>query len=749
MAKETFKFINPYNFIPLSKTIAAPVEEEEKKLKGVIEYSLITKTPLFIPNTSNDHAICPEAAKDEKTGNIKEDYHKSYEFFAYEDLSSETEKKKEENLLPPVIPGSEIRGMFRSNYEILTNSCLSAVDEDVVLSRRNPQVFKAALIHRTASGKYELIEGVDRLLRTYGENSLTADLNWDDDNDHNSRKCYKQDKLSEGQKVFIDEQRRASYMKPVVVSISCSKPGIEGYVLKGEEGPEMKDDQGNTLKNQKHCCHIISAKRRERKDVVLTGNLDISLLDTVLKIYKDNGEHLYTEYSNAWEDFKKGKGNFYFPVYYSTIDTRYYMLSPAAMTIEVFQAKLSGLVASHKACRDKKKLCPACKLFGTIQKDEKGKNFSVASRVRFSDLNAVQYTDIKKLYEQPIMLKELSSPKLGNIEFYLKRPENALFWNYDYYIDKEGNPHSYTAEISGRKFYWHDLGMNKDQIKADEQTIRNTTVRPVTSNVVFKGKVFFDGITVTELNQLLYLVNVGEFSDAETALKDKAHGYKLGGAKPLGFGSVALQVDQVKLRSVKMDSDNRTIIQNCSDIAPKYIRPAFAEDIIADFEKMTSFSALEKYAKDGYKLSYPMLGKADKNGEKNIYDWFVANHFGYDLKKHREVGMPNARSQLVILEHMEPMNPVLVSTGFSKNTTSQTYKSKKKFGNQFEIGKKYKATVTGRKKEKVVFIQLENGWKDSVFDRGKKSIGDPITVTYVGEKKGSDGRMHPDWKIAE
>ena len=51
MGNNEFKFINPYNFIPFAnaKTLASKSDDEEK-LSGVIEYSLLTKTPLFIPN---------------------------------------------------------------------------------------------------------------------------------------------------------------------------------------------------------------------------------------------------------------------------------------------------------------------------------------------------------------------------------------------------------------------------------------------------------------------------------------------------------------------------------------------------------------------------------------------------------------------------------------------------------------------------------------------------------------------------
>ena len=44
------KFINPYNFIPIGSKKSGNAGKGE--LSGVIHYSVLTKTPLFIPNTA-------------------------------------------------------------------------------------------------------------------------------------------------------------------------------------------------------------------------------------------------------------------------------------------------------------------------------------------------------------------------------------------------------------------------------------------------------------------------------------------------------------------------------------------------------------------------------------------------------------------------------------------------------------------------------------------------------------------------
>lgn len=79
------------------------------------------------------------------------------------------EKGKKVPCYQPVIPGSEIRGMFRSNFEILTSSCLSSLDSDMLLSKRTMESFLPGLIYRDPrTGTYTLYAAEDVLWRTEG-----------------------------------------------------------------------------------------------------------------------------------------------------------------------------------------------------------------------------------------------------------------------------------------------------------------------------------------------------------------------------------------------------------------------------------------------------------------------------------------------------------------------------------------------------------------------------------------------------
>ena len=92
-------FINPYGFIPLGEKKSKKYTENDMVHSGVITYKIETKTPLFIPNTSNADAY------------DKDDVDKCLDFFSYKCISGKTDLEGKDNMYEPVIPGSEIRGI--------------------------------------------------------------------------------------------------------------------------------------------------------------------------------------------------------------------------------------------------------------------------------------------------------------------------------------------------------------------------------------------------------------------------------------------------------------------------------------------------------------------------------------------------------------------------------------------------------------------------------------------------------------
>ena len=656
----SYEFVNPYNFIPLKSQEPERIDKDQIRgtYTGKIKYRLLTKTPLFIPNTSRDDAF--SESKDTTD-------HKSYDFFSYQDLS-EIDSTLENKYFEPVIPGSEIRGMLRANYEILTNSCMSAMDDEVVLSKRTQEKFQAGLIKRIsgeAGVSYELYGADDCLMRTKGENNLQDDRNWKDDPEHNGRKCYKQKALREGQKVLFELCRRdGKGVKPLALNVTRGRD--VGYVLKGEAGPEQVKN-GGYIKQNKHCCHVFHRKGNAIRNL---NTVELKAFEQVLKCYKANDKNAYQEYAKEWNVFQKGNGEEMFPVYYSFEDPKkeYILLSPACITREIYQTKLSQMIGKHRSCGTdgKKTLCPACALFGML-----GRGFQNTSRIRVADLRLSE-KDAKMFGENPseiymkkVTCKPLGSPKISNMEFYVKRPQNAWFWTYDYYITEDGVLQSYMPEINGRKFYWHQ--MNPILPQNIEPSNLNSTIRPVKKDVFFEGEIYFDDLTKEELDQLIYVINAGDDGD----IAKKTHGYKMGHAKPLGLGSVALSVDQVLLRKLLVDDERRSI-ERCELLyagenqkdqcyertGEVWAEPEFDPKIKSDFRIMTDFHYLE-----GKTIDYPR-----KMPDRDIFAWFTENHSGYreDKKKNNQrvkASMPADRKHMVYVNYLEAMNPILKETG--------------------------------------------------------------------------------------
>ena len=773
MSDNKLNFVNPYNFIPLRKREKEVLPEDEKNLSGVIKYSVLTKTPLFIANTSTDKAFSDshvfgvndekidvaedDEKKAEKIAEIKKE-HKRYDFFSYTKL-----EEGSDICSAPVIPGSEIRGMFRNQYEILTNSCLSNLDEKVVLSKRTAHNYEAGLIKKVGDGNYELYKAEDCLWRTKGEDSIEDEEHWDgkDYKNYTSRKCYRQKDFKEGQKVSFVSVSRGYKVKSLAKKVSSNiSANVEiGYILKGEDGPVMPDKPGIVVA-QKHCCHIFKVTKER-----ISKSLDIDCLDKVLNEYKNNsgeGKVLYKEYTREWNEFKSnGDVGEFFPVYYSEVkysnDDDSILLSPACKTREVYKSKITDFIDSKNliSCKSKKNICPACSLYGMISGND-----AVASRIRFSDLTINRkLDDYSECYDPVVSLFPLSSPKIGNTEFYVKKPApDAIFWTFDYYVDKNHKLHRIEKpELNGRKFYWHNMSIKKLSNDAKVSKL-NMTIRPVKSGVTFSGKLFFDKISENELMKLVWMLNAGEVGDIDI----KKHGYKLGAAKPLGLGSIAVSVDNVSVRNISSDVIEFNVVDATEKYAKTCVDAVFDKEVVEDFKIMTGFESVPTELK----ISYPIV-PGQKEGDEG-FTWFSNNHVAvkFDKKNNKNVDdkSPNKRNNQAFAFYMEPLQPELSHTDnmymrfyeervtgkkdlTSVPNTAPNTVPNKKFN--YKINDVLEGQVIGiNKTGKFAKVKLSNGGNASFYNldnkgQSKKKKGDKVKLKYCGKDKNNNDR----WEV--
>lgn len=580
------RFINPYNFVRLGSDVQR-AEPSDGTLSGKIKISLIVRTPLAIPDT--------EGVITDGIG------HKTYQFFRVGDK--------------PVIPGSQLRGMIRSAYETLSNSCLS-VNNNNILSARHANAGNPGLI-QYRDGAWHLYEA--RTFKDQGQALNPA-----------------------------TDVRRTWYC------FETNKKDKNGNCLKDSKGKPIKLKPHERLKTK------IFSKTNEVQGIVNFDRAVGNYLETIEIFDKQkNGDKLFHQLKAQLTYGIRKDGGLY-PVFYEIVISNgatYVYLSPSQMSRYVFDSRLNQLLGTHKSCAkfnldeeqieamegiaDSKKtmtLCSACALFGTISE---GQRRSYASKLRFSDAQLVAFESMGL-----VTLKELASPKPTSVEFYTFKPKQALYWTYDYKItsykridlgkDKNGRKKSQTipkkeaceVEIRGRKFYFHNPHLKSTDYQTHDQTDRNSTMELCTPESRFTFDIYFDRITEKQLQELLWTITIGENDENGMQM------HKLGHGKPLGLGSVKLVVEEVETRSF-----NAETLSYCVDhVDRKQVNDRISATPFDDsttsfkeFMRLTDFNGLidimdNKKKGMFYPISYPIAddGRGATNS-KASHQWFIAN----------------------------------------------------------------------------------------------------------------------------
>lgn len=653
---ETKKFVNPYHFVSLEKNCAREVKEYEARkgeLTGWVTCRLETLSPVFIPNTSSTAEVEGEKHSDVFGKRVLKDGKpvvvNSYDFFSYTDLSALKGEALKENR-EPVIPGSEIRGMIRSAFEAVTNSCLSTIDDEQPLFKRVQTPAKAGRLTFDKGEKEWILYECNR-------NRIHRDLLKKENNPP----------YTEGENVYVEinyknykviqiSRKMGNNYKNAFVHIgeyNENKDYESVFMLKKDEKREIsKNKMPFILNNLVQNLLLYRAKENKTDEHNQYRHFDrvfggMKSIDNLVSRYESNqvDYHMFnkilSEEYRAVFNYLDGA-----LVYFAEHDGHYY-LSPAAIGREVFYNKLTDVIGDYKPCQSLAQLCPVCALFGIAGKE------SAASRVRFTDTFVTgKRGKLEEYYRDVRILKELAGPKLSATEFYLKKnPDNADLWNYDYSFKWETKIENnkkrkyekdfehYKPQIRGRKFYWHhsnpDPYIPKDK-EGDPDFVsnRNVAVRPLKEKVSFEFKVYFNDITESELKRLLWVLTIGN-------KKENAH--KIGMGKPIGLGSVQVKIEGVSVRVISMTGE--TIQYKIEDRLEQYkdFTTITEKELGCSPEVMEEFLMLTRLENPFAKIiAYPA-----NVGEKENYRWFMEN------KKIRGTG-----TNPIIEKSLPPLNSV-------------------------------------------------------------------------------------------
>ena len=202
-------------------------------------------------------------------------------------------------------------------------------------------------------------------------------------------------------------------------------------------------------------------------------------------------------------------------------------------------------------------------------------------------------------------------------------------WNYDFEFNNNGSHAIKNITIRGRKAYWHHTP--DENSFTEEKTQRNCEITPVKSNCDFKFKIYFENMNEEYLKKLIAVINLDYVPNNNVTFEGKPYYdlcHKIGKAKPLGYGSVKIKVNNVKIRNLSFDNNIVTYnIENYDKLDRIELNNQFDMQSASMQEaiRIYNFNYLKANYSDS-KITYPLASSND-NGKVTVgsHFWFVDN----------------------------------------------------------------------------------------------------------------------------
>lgn len=576
-------FVNPYNFVSIDRkkikqeNIEETYKDKEELHTGYLDCVLVAKTPLAIPDL-------PEG--EESGGESKHD------FFS---INGNDQKN-------PMIPGSSLRGMIRSVYETITESCLSTMKPDTHLfSRAGAEQHYEPGILKEKDGEWKLY--------TVKEIYKIPDKN-----------AYKKEKK-------IKIKMKLSYRTEIENGVRClvaddntkfrmgdsvEKPKIESGMYVSKLSLDNKSDQyvyvGEDFSNKRfeRVFEIGKEISDLRENAVKTA---MQLLEETLKVYRSTAiNKMYPDEHTGYADYEYAKKEKkVIPIWYQKDQkTKKVKLSMACIGRIGYYTTLDDLVKKKVPCQNRKKLCSACNLFGMAREE------AVGGRVRITDARAKG--EVK--WQKNVKLKTLATPRYSYWPFYAKT--NSFKYPTDY-----ENP---EVEIRGRKYYWHIPGaahnknIYRDLRKEEDinQNMQSGYFDLADTGSKFEFRIYYNEITTVQLDELKWTLCLGE---------NQLNGnlcHKLGRGKPLGLGSVKVCI--INQTERRLSPEYHLEIENNLEKLGGMLHKQYKS--VTEIQRISDFNIMENR-----KVEYPMIlcneniqesDRAKKN-DLASHNWFSEN----------------------------------------------------------------------------------------------------------------------------
>lgn len=565
-----YRFFNPYNFarylpagadtddpaVQLLGKCPPPPHDRWAGLSGKIYCRITAITPVFV---SDAEAIEKEPNKQE---------HKRYGFFRWRGEKA--------------IPASSLRGPLRSVFEAITNSCFANLANKRLSYRLSGREIRTLVPARVVHEKYENGSEQWKLQLLTG----AATLNYEEPPKQlyaSPSRRYRPDGRpgNPPPSADIEGVKHGEECWAVLEKVNFP-PSWRVLVLRSKDKKEEAEHKLAALRKQQRTnelmvrqgfyCHTnqnadnkhserfffvdasggnqlkyvnLREEVRNRYEDLIADYQDRHAKDVVKRrknggdpeevIRDDRGKIIELAYSRFIVDKEKKerklRGG---ELVYACLQGRPPNLSvkfiaPVSWPRVAYEHTIGDLLPVHlRRCDGLNSLCPACRTFGWVHGNEEG---AYRGRVKFSHA-------VLKTPGQQIGLKRLAilaSPKPTTARFYLLPPEmQPQDGRSDATVGYEGN--GGKNQLRGRKIYRH-FADEMRTLELENCSDQNRTLLDAEGiDAVFDNfTVEFENLAEVELGALLWSLTLG----------NKGY-HRLGYGKPLGMGSVKIEVTQVE-----------------------------------------------------------------------------------------------------------------------------------------------------------------------------------------------------------
>jgi len=618
---DKYRFLNPYNFVRFLPEPDIPEDDVDARLlgrcpppphdryvglTGRMICTLTAVTPLFI---ADSHDVQVTTLVDEK-GKPRE--HRSYRFFQYDGQDA--------------IPTSSLRGMIRSMFEIVTNSPFSVFNcEERLEYRIDPaeaRRFKPGIVRSLPTddvpGEITLCE--EAKVGAYYEDPARNIL---DDSWECGEEAY----------AIVGKTRN---------NVPCVELLARAHHILGDDGRPVQHGwmkvTGKTIDTKRNESFFYFKGDQAKAKAVLFDRDREADFNTILHAQlHERSEDFHTRVQHE----RLTPGDLVYVGLDPDDSTRVRSIALTRVARLRYRNTIGDLLPDHlKPSERYEELDIASRLFGWVRgahsrgskTEDRKERIAYAGRLRLSHAILTEEGD-KGTYQDELALAILGAPKPTTTLFYLHRHDGE--WTEEERkqpgaADKIG--YDGLNELRGWKVYRHHGSVlnrleyeraGNDHQKRDHQ---NRSVRGVRApGNGFRFTIDFHNLAPVELGALLWTLKLNEEGCC----------FRLGYAKPLGFGSVQIQVENVSL--LDMDSRYAGLVRDGwrratpgerSDwlysfetaVACCYGKPIRQLDNIRDL-----FALLrEPEANLPHHIHYPR-SKPEPDPEGKNFEWFVAN----------------------------------------------------------------------------------------------------------------------------